>query len=69
MHYYICQNIVESSVDWSMHRKKKVLPFAADAFNFTQAEEKIMKQEGYLKIDSDRYYLPEIIRHALKFKY
>lgn len=24
---------------------------------------------GYLKIDNDRYYLPEIIRHALKFKY
>lgn len=28
-----------------------------------------MKQEGYLKIDNDRYYLLEIIRHALKFKY
>lgn len=49
--------------------EKKVLPFAADTFNLTQAEEKIMKQEGYLKIDNDRYYLPEIIRHALKFKY
>lgn len=49
--------------------EKKVLPFEADAFNLTQAEEKIMKQEGYLKIDNDRYYLPEIIRHALKFKY
>lgn len=55
--------------NWNMHRKKKVLPFAADTFNLTQAEEKIMKQEGYLKIDNDRYYLPEIIRHALKFKY
>lgn len=49
--------------------EKKVLPFAADTFNLTQAEEKIMKQEGYLKIDNERYYLPEIIRHALKFKY
>lgn len=49
--------------------EKKVLPFSADTFNLTQAEEKIMKQEGYLKIDNDRYYLPEIIRHALKFKY
>ena len=49
--------------------EKKVLPFTADTFNLTQAEEKIMKQEGYLKIDNDRYYLPEIIRHALKFKY
>lgn len=33
------------------------------------AEEKIMKQEGYLKIENDKYYLPEIIRHALKFRY
>lgn len=49
--------------------EKKVLPFKADTFNLTQAEEKIMKQEGYLKIGNDRYYLPEIIRHALKFKY
>lgn len=49
--------------------EKKVLPFTADTFNLTQTEEKIMKQEGYLKIDNDRYYLPEIIRHALKFKY
>lgn len=49
--------------------EKKILPFAEDTFNLTQAEEKIMKQEGYLKIDNDRYYLPEIIRHALKFKY
>ena len=49
--------------------EKKVLPFTVDTFNLTQAEEKIMKQEGYLKIDNDRYYLPEIIRRALKFKY
>ena len=28
-----------------------------------------MKQEGYLRIENDKYYLPEIIRHALKFKY
>ena len=49
--------------------ESKVLPFSSDTFNLTQTEEKIMKQEGYLKIDNDRYYLPEIIRHALKFKY
>ncbi|MBO5032497.1 MAG: hypothetical protein J6D08_11540 [Lachnospiraceae bacterium] len=47
----------------------KVLPFSSDTFSLTQGEEKIMKQEGYLRIDNDRYYLPEIIRHALKFKY
>ena len=47
----------------------KVLPFYGDTFNFTQSEEKIMRQEGYLRVENDKYYLPEIIRHALKFKY
>lgn len=49
--------------------EKKILPFHNDTFNFTQAEEKVMKQEGFLRIENDKYYLPEIIRHALKFKY
>lgn len=49
--------------------EKKILPFSSDTFNLTQADEKIMKQEGYLRIENDKYYLPEIIRHALKFKY
>lgn len=49
--------------------EKKVLPFYGDTFNLSQAEEKIMKQEGYLRIENDKYYLPEIIRHALKFRY
>lgn len=49
--------------------ENKVLPFSSDTFSFTPSEEKIMKQEGYLRIENDRYYLPEIIRHALKFKY
>ena len=49
--------------------EKKVLPFYGDTFGLTPTEEKIMKQEGYLKIENDKYYLPEIIRHALKFKY
>lgn len=49
--------------------EKKVLPFYGDTFNLSQAEEKIMKQEGYLRIEDDKYYLPEIIRHALKFRY
>ncbi|MCR2048122.1 hypothetical protein NSB25_12570 [Acetatifactor muris] len=49
--------------------EKKILPFHSDTFNLTQAEERIMKQEGYLRIENDKYYLPEIIRHALKFKY
>lgn len=50
-------------------KEKKTLPFYTETFDFTQAEEKVMKQEGYLRIENDKYYLPEIIRHALKFKY
>lgn len=49
--------------------ENKVLPFFGDTFNLSQSEEKIMKQEGYLRIENDKYYLPEIIRHALKFRY
>lgn len=49
--------------------ENKILPFSRDTFNLTSLEEKIMKQEGYLKIENDKYYLPEIIRHALKFRY
>lgn len=49
--------------------ESKILPFFSDTFDLTQEEEKIMRQEGYLRIEDDKYYLPEIIRHALKFKY
>lgn len=31
--------------------EKKTLPFHTETFNFTQAEEKVMKQEGYLTIN------------------
>lgn len=48
---------------------KKVLPFKADTFNWNVNQEKILKQEGFLIVDNDKYYLPEIIRHALGFKY
>lgn len=48
---------------------QKVLPFAAGTFELTAKEEKLMIQEGLLKIDDGKYYIPEIIRHALKFKY
>ena len=36
---------------------------------FTSAEEKSMTQSGYLKRDGEKLYLPEIIRHALGFRY
>lgn len=48
---------------------KKILPFIKGTFDLNAVEEKLMKQEGFLKEDNEKYYLPEIIRHALKFKY
>ncbi len=48
---------------------KKVLPFSESTFDLTPVEERLMIQEGYLKITDGKYYLPEIIRHSLGFKY
>ena len=49
--------------------EKKLLPFSAITFNLDAKQENIMIQEGFLKREGDKYYLPEIIRHALNFKY
>lgn len=49
---------------------KKVLPLNLDEETIlTPSEEKLMTQEGYLVRDGEKSYLPEIVRHALKFKY
>ena len=48
---------------------EKILPFEAGAFNLTVQEEALLQQEGLLKMYGGKYYIPEIIRHALKFKY
>lgn len=48
---------------------KKILPFESDTFNWSVQQERSLKQEGLLIVDNGKYYLPEIIRHALKFKY
>ena len=48
---------------------KKVLPFSSGDFDLTSKEEAMMIQEGLLKIDNGKYYIPEIIRHSLKFRY
>lgn len=50
-------------------KSKKVLPFTSDEFDLSPQQEKLLKQEGFLKIDNEKYYLPEIIRHALGFIY
>ena len=49
--------------------EEKVLPLDSGHTQLSSEEEKIMILEGYLKRDGDKYYLPEIIRHALGFKY
>lgn len=49
--------------------ENRVLPFRSGTFELSAKEETIMKQEGYLRVDNDKYYLPEIIRHALGFRY
>jgi MinD-like ATPase involved in chromosome partitioning or flagellar assembly len=48
---------------------QRSLPFYSDTFNLSASEEKLMKQEGYLRVENEKYYLPEIARHALNFKY
>ena len=37
--------------------------------SLTTTEEKSMIQSGYLTRDGEKLYLPEIIRHALGFRY
>ncbi len=53
----------------NVSNEKKVLPFTSEEFDLSAQQEKLLKQEGFLKFDNDKYYMPEIIRHALGFKY
>lgn len=48
---------------------KKLLPLNLGEEALTVAEERLMRQEGYLAVDGEKQYLPEIVRHALGFKY
>ena len=48
---------------------KKHLPFDAQDIGLNKEDEVIMIREGYLYNDGGKYYLPEIIRHALSFTY
>lgn len=47
----------------------RTLPLLPEYAKLTSEEERYMIQEGYLKREGDKFYLPEIIRHALRFKY
>ena len=47
----------------------RTLPLLPEYAKLTNDEEGYMVREGYLKREDDKFYLPEIIRHALRFKY
>ena len=49
--------------------EEKVLPLDPKHAKLNNDEEKIMVSEGYLKRDGEKFYLPEIARHALGFRY
>ena len=70
---------VNSSLDSFVHlneelkkeqnSEKKTLPMNLEEDALTASEEKSMIQSGYLTRDGEKLYLPEIIRHALGFRY
>ena len=63
---------VNSSLDSFAHLNeelKKTLPINLEEDALTASEEKSMIQSGYLTHDGEKLYLPEIIRHALGFRY
>ncbi len=47
----------------------KFLPFTKESIDLSTQETKTLQQEGYLIIENDKYYLPEIVRFALGYKY
>lgn len=53
----------------ALSEEQKTLPLKQSDACLSGSEEKSMVQEGYLKRDGDVYYLPEIVRHALGFRY
>ena len=52
-----------------MDENKKTLPLTLDKINLTGDEIAKLEAQGFLKISDKKYYLPEIIRLALGFKY
>lgn len=65
---YAALNPILEKLD-SLPPEHKTLPLKQEDAGLNTVEEKSMIQEGYLKKDGSVYYLPEIIRHALNFKY
>lgn len=53
----------------NLPEEHKTLPLLPEYAELSSDEERLMIREGYLKRDGDKFYLPEIIRHSLGFKY
>lgn len=53
----------------NLPEEHKTLPLLPEYAELSSDAERSMIQEGFLKRDGDKFYLPEIIRHALGFKY
>lgn len=53
----------------TLPEEQKTLPLKHSEARLSISEEKSMEQEGYLKREGEVYYLPEIVRHALGFRY
>ena len=52
-----------------LKEEKKVLPLPASDVELTAKEESLMVREGYLKAEGENYFIPEILRHSLGFRY
>ena len=52
-----------------MDDDKKSLPLTLDKIDLTAEQISRLETQGLLKISDKKYYLPEIIRLALGFKY
>lgn len=65
--YVALQPILEKLEN--LPEEHKTLPLLPEYAELSSDEERFMIREGYLKRDGDKFYLPEIIRHSLGFKY
>ena len=69
----ICQFLIRFFCPFELKKEqnseKKTLPMNLEEDALTASEEKSMIQSGYLTRDGEKLYLPEIIRHALGFRY
>jgi hypothetical protein len=59
--------VLEKLRDAPHNQKELPLPLGTNIINSDERSQ--LEIQGYLKTTKDGYYLPEIIRHALGYKY